>query len=66
MSARFGRNQKRKMQQQVLEAQARALSAKNKADQTLREADCKLAQALREHLATGRIPLEVAMLHFPY
>ena len=59
MSARFGRNQKRKMQQQVLEAQARAQAAKDKADRAMREADSKLAQAMREHLAAGRIPLEV-------
>jgi hypothetical protein len=59
MANRFGRNQKRKLTAMVVEAQARAMEAKGRADQVRRDADQKLAQALREHLAVGRIPLEV-------
>ena len=59
MANRFGRNQKRKLTAKVMAAEARALEAKHRADQVRREADRKLAQALREHLAVGKIPLEV-------
>ena len=59
MANRFGRNQKRKLTAMVLNAQAGARQAKLEAEQARREADVKLAQALREHLAAGVIPIEV-------
>lgn len=59
MAKRFGRNQKRKLTSRVIAAEARALAVKAKADQAMRDADLKLAVALREHLANGRIPLVV-------
>jgi hypothetical protein len=59
MANRFGRNQKRKLTAMVLAAEAHAMAAQDKADQVRREADQKLAQALREHLAAGKVPLEV-------
>jgi hypothetical protein len=59
MANRFGRNQKRKLTAMMAIAQAGERQAKQEAERARREADTKLAQALREHLAAGKVPLEV-------
>ena len=55
MGARFGRNQRKKMQQQVITAQEAALHAQR----TAFDAHDRLERALRDQLRLGKIPIEV-------
>lgn len=62
MAKRFGRNQKRKMQQEVVAAQKaveRAQKAVERAQSLTAKAEDRLQKALREQLSKGTIPLEV-------